>query len=144
MVSICCMKLDTLHDTDYSLKMVDELQELLVDRAVHAAASRFLSSKASIVEIPSLAPAVSSASPEEQITLMEETPESQSVLTSKKNNKFEILEEDFTAALEDFVPVAMRGIGKSGNQLSHLGWEDVGGLDSTRAALQEVELRELT
>ncbi|BBN13818.1 peroxin-1 [Marchantia polymorpha subsp. ruderalis] len=112
--------------------------ELLVDRAVHAAASRFLSSKASIVEIPSLAPAVSSASPEEQITLMEETPESQSVLTSKKNNKFEILEEDFTAALEDFVPVAMRGIGKSGNQLSHLGWEDVGGLDSTRAALQEM------
>ncbi|KAG6550574.1 hypothetical protein Mapa_007943 [Marchantia paleacea] len=115
--------------------------ELLVDRAVHAGARRFLSSKASTVELPSLAPAVSSVSPvnsEEQTTLMGKSPESQSALTLKKNNKFEILEEDFTAALEDFVPVAMRGIGKSGNQLSHLGWDDVGGLDATRAALQEM------
>ncbi|KAL3690911.1 hypothetical protein R1sor_004562 [Riccia sorocarpa] len=113
--------------------------ELLVDRAVHAAASRFLSTKRNKEESPrqsesTISPLVGEEDPAGASGNAEE---SQSGNNTLRKSKFEILDEDFSVALEDFVPVAMRGIGKSGHQLSHVGWEDVGGLEATRAALQE-------
>ncbi|KAL2623219.1 hypothetical protein R1flu_003424 [Riccia fluitans] len=114
--------------------------ELLVDRAVHAAAGRFLSAKRNKEELPGQA-VVSNVSPlvgeEDSAGAVESENELQTELSILRKSKFEIVDEDFSVALEDFVPVAMRGIGKSGHQLSHVGWEDVGGLDATRAALQE-------
>eukprot|EP00252_Welwitschia_mirabilis_P015602 TRINITY_DN3444_c0_g1_i8.p1 TRINITY_DN3444_c0_g1~~TRINITY_DN3444_c0_g1_i8.p1 ORF type:complete len:1188 (+),score=284.39 TRINITY_DN3444_c0_g1_i8:127-3564(+) len=82
--------------------------EVLVDRAVHAAAMR------------SLSPILAQTS------------------TCAKFGKPEILEEDFLNALDNFVPAAMRGIAKSGNHVGHVGWEDVGGLFETRTAIKEM------
>lgn len=45
---------------------------------------------------------------------------------------------DFKAAQHDFVPSAMQGIAKGGDQAGRSGWDDVGGLLETRRALQEV------
>ncbi|GLJ21358.1 hypothetical protein SUGI_0392840 [Cryptomeria japonica] len=49
-----------------------------------------------------------------------------------------LLIEDFSTALENFLPAAMRGIAKSGSQGGRMGWEDVGGLSETRASIQEM------
>eukprot|EP01018_Ginkgo_biloba_P029575 Gb_20751 [translate_table: standard] len=81
--------------------------EILVDRAVHAAATRSLSSQRSHSLI-------------------------------EGHSKPELLAEDFSQALENFLPAAMRGITKSGSQGGRTGWEDVGGLIEIRNAIQEM------
>lgn len=78
--------------------------EILVDRAVHAAISRFLSSHVSYKE--------------------HETPA--------------LVRVDFSQAMHDFVPVAMRGLTKAASEGGRNGWEDVGGLVDIRNAIQEM------
>lgn len=91
--------------------------DVLVDRAAHAAAARFLSPGAT----------------NESIT---EWLLNQSL--SSRREKFELFSMDFKAAQHDFVPSAMQGIAKGGDQAGRSGWDDVGGLLETRRALQEV------
>lgn len=88
-----------------------------MDRAAHAAAARFLSPGAT----------------NESIT---EWLLNQSL--SSRREKFELFSMDFKAAQHDFVPSAMQGIAKGGDQAGRSGWDDVGGLLETRRALQEV------
>ncbi|XP_020271277.1 peroxisome biogenesis protein 1 isoform X2 [Asparagus officinalis] len=78
--------------------------EILVDRAVHAAVSRFLSSHGAFEE--------------------QEVPA--------------LVKEDFSQAMHDFVPVAMRGLTKAASDGGRSGWEDVGGLVDIRNAIQEM------
>lgn len=80
------------------------LQEILVDRTVHAAVCRFLPSNAAIYEHESPA----------------------------------LLREDFSQAMLDFLPVAMRDITKSASDDGRSGWDDVGGLVDIRNAIKEV------
>jgi hypothetical protein len=49
-----------------------------------------------------------------------------------------LVKEDFTKAMTGFLPVAMRGISKVSSDGKNAGWGDVGGLDETRNAIQEV------
>ena len=86
------------------LLLIVAMQEILVDRAVHAAVSRFLSSHVAYKE--------------------HETPI--------------LVKEDFSQAMHDFVPVAMRGLTKAASEGGRSGWEDVGGLVDIRIAIQEV------
>ncbi|OVA14668.1 AAA+ ATPase domain [Macleaya cordata] len=78
--------------------------EMLVDRAVHAAVARFLSSHFAMEE----------------------------------HDKPILVREDFSLAMHDFLPVAMRGITKSASDGGRTGWEDVGGLMDIRNAIQEM------
>ncbi|KAG0482682.1 hypothetical protein HPP92_010766 [Vanilla planifolia] len=48
-----------------------------------------------------------------------------------------LIKEDFVQAMHEFVPVAMRGLTKAGVEGGRTGWEDVGGLDHVRNAIQE-------
>nr|XP_029116222.1 peroxisome biogenesis protein 1 isoform X2 [Elaeis guineensis] len=77
--------------------------EILVDRAVHVAVSRFLSSHVDQV-----------------------------------HGKPILVKEDFSQAMHDFVPVAMRGLTKAASEGGRSGWEDVGGLSDIRNAIQEM------
>lgn len=77
--------------------------EILVDRAVHVAVSRFLSSH-----------------------------------FDKEHGKPILVKEDFSQAMHDFVPVAMRGLTKAASEGGRSGWEDVGGLTDIRNAIQEM------
>jgi len=76
-------------------------QEILVDRAVHAAIGRHLPLESNI-------------------------------------SKYNLVKEDFTRAMHDFVPVAMRDITKSASEGGRLGWEDVGGVTDIKNAIKEV------
>ncbi|KAG0480159.1 hypothetical protein HPP92_011017 [Vanilla planifolia] len=49
-----------------------------------------------------------------------------------------LIKEDFVQAMHEFVPVAMRGLTKAGVEGGRTGWEDVGGLDHVRNAIQEL------
>ncbi|KAL4200857.1 hypothetical protein AMTRI_Chr02g213220 [Amborella trichopoda] len=46
--------------------------------------------------------------------------------------------EDFSHAIRDFLPVAMRGVTKSGSEGGRSGWEDIGGLHDIRNSIQEM------
>lgn len=83
--------------------------EVLVDRAIHSAAVRSLSLQSS-----------------------------QQSVAIENCKKPELIGEDFSKALENFLPAAMRGIAKSSSQGGRLGWEDVGGLFETRTAIKEM------
>lgn len=83
--------------------------EVLVDRAIHAAAVRSLSLQ-----------------------------NSEQSISTENCKKPELFGEDFSKALENFLPAAMRGIAKSSSQGGRLGWEDVGGLFETRTAIKEM------
>lgn len=76
-------------------------QEILVDRAVHAAIGRHLPSESNI-------------------------------------SKYTLVKEDFTRAMHEFVPVAMRDITKSASEGGRSGWEDVGGVTDIKNAIKEV------
>ncbi|KAF8412750.1 hypothetical protein HHK36_000719 [Tetracentron sinense] len=78
--------------------------EILVDRAVHAAVGRFLSSHSAF----------------------------------KEHGTPVLLRDDFSHAMHEFLPVAMRDITKSASDGSRTGWEDVGGLIHIRDAIQEM------
>lgn len=75
----------------------------MVDRAVHAAVSRFLPSR-----------------------------------VTNKNTKPTLVKEDFSRAMHEFVPVAMRGLTKPASDGGRSGWDDVGGLADIRNAIKEV------
>jgi peroxin-1 len=83
-----------------------------VDRAIHSAAVRSLSLQSS-----------------------------QQSVAIENCKKPELIGEDFSKALENFLPAAMRGIAKSSSQGGRLGWEDVGGLFETRTAIKEVSFK---
>lgn len=65
---------------------------------------------------------------------------SRSVYSSFKpgEEKPKLVEEDFSQAIHDFVPVAMRGLTKAGADGGRTGWEDVGGLIDIRNTIQEM------
>ena len=79
-------------------------QEILVDRAVHAAVGRFLPSHSS----------------------------------SEKHEIPTLIRDDFSQAMHEFLPVAMRDITKSAPDSGRTGWDGVGGLTDIRNAIQEV------
>ncbi|XVF39995.1 hypothetical protein PTKIN_Ptkin01aG0077700 [Pterospermum kingtungense] len=78
--------------------------EILVDRAVHAAVSRFLPSESG----------------------------------SEDHMKPVLVRDDFSHAMHDFLPVAMRDITKSAPEVGRSGWDDVGGLNDIRDAIKEM------
>ncbi|KAG7549991.1 P-loop containing nucleoside triphosphate hydrolase [Arabidopsis thaliana x Arabidopsis arenosa] len=53
-------------------------------------------------------------------------------------SKYNLVKEDFTRAMHDFVPVAMRDITKSASEGGRLGWEDVGGVTDIKNAIKEM------
>lgn len=50
-----------------------------------------------------------------------------------------LLKEDFSLAMHEFLPVAMRDITKSAPEVGRSGWDDVGGLVDIRNAIKEVK-----
>ncbi|KAG7990266.1 hypothetical protein I3843_02G017200 [Carya illinoinensis] len=56
----------------------------------------------------------------------------------KVDGKPTLLKEDFSLAMHDFLPVAMRDITKSTPEAGRSGWDDVGGLSDIRNAIQEI------
>lgn len=77
-----------------------------MDRAVHAAVSRFLPSNSG----------------------------------SEEHMKPTLVGDDFTHAMHEFLPVAMRDITKSAPEVGRSGWDDVGGLNDIRDAIKEVQV----
>ncbi|EOA19835.1 hypothetical protein CARUB_v10000082mg [Capsella rubella] len=53
-------------------------------------------------------------------------------------SKYTLVKEDFTRAMHEFVPVAMRDITKSASEGGRLGWEDVGGVTDIKNAIKEM------
>ncbi|CAN8298765.1 unnamed protein product [Cochlearia groenlandica] len=53
-------------------------------------------------------------------------------------SKHTLEKEDFTRAMHEFVPVAMRDITKSASEGGRLGWEDVGGVTDIKNAIKEM------
>ncbi|ESQ40798.1 hypothetical protein EUTSA_v10012497mg [Eutrema salsugineum] len=53
-------------------------------------------------------------------------------------SKYTLVEEDFTRAMHEFVPVAMRDITKSASEGGRSGWEDVGGVTDIKNAIKEM------
>ncbi|KAF7837567.1 peroxisome biogenesis protein 1 isoform X2 [Senna tora] len=51
-----------------------------------------------------------------------------------------LLKEDFSQAMHDFLPVAMRDITKSASDGGRSGWDDVGGLVDIRNAIKEFRM----
>ncbi|WOL17808.1 hypothetical protein Cni_G26601 [Canna indica] len=49
-----------------------------------------------------------------------------------------LLRDDFSQAMHEFVPVAMRGLTKASSEGGRSGWDDVGGLADIRNAIQEM------
>lgn len=49
-----------------------------------------------------------------------------------------LLRDDFSRAMHDFLPVAMRDITKSAPEGGRSGWDDVGGLVDIRNSIKEV------
>lgn len=111
--------------------------EVVVDRAVHVAAARFLS-------FSPLNVACMEDSRHLQIDnqkaegLMAKEKMVEKMLLAKQKHKLELFKEDFAEALEGFLPVSMRDIAKPGSQAGQLGWEGVGGLSETCRTLQEM------
>jgi peroxin-1 len=56
-----------------------------------------------------------------------------------KDEKPTLLKEDFSLAMHEFLPVAMRDITKSSPEVGRSGWDDVGGLTDIRNAITEVK-----
>ena len=81
-------------------------QEILVDRAVHAAIGWFLPSGSG----------------------------------SEEHMKPLLVRDDFSHAMHEFLPVAMRDITKSAPEVGRSGWDDVGGLNDIRDAITEVQV----
>ncbi|KAH7441624.1 hypothetical protein KP509_03G046300 [Ceratopteris richardii] len=90
--------------------------EVLVDRAVHAAAPRLLVS---------------------HIGGKIETSDGTRRQDSQKQ-KFGLLKEDFEQALDGFLPVSMRDIAKPSSKSGPLTWKDIGGLNDTCQTLKEM------
>lgn len=61
-------------------------------------------------------------------------------LGSKGNKEPALLRDDFQQAMENFLPVAMRDITKPATEGGRSGWDDVGGLNDIRNAIEEVHL----
>ena len=80
-------------------------QEILVDRAVHAAIGRFLPSDSG----------------------------------SEEHMNPVLVRDDFSHAMHEFLPVAMRDITKSAPEVGCSGWNDVGGLNDIWDAIKEVQ-----
>ncbi|GLU22567.1 hypothetical protein SLE2022_386330 [Rubroshorea leprosula] len=57
---------------------------------------------------------------------------------AKGNIKPTLVRDDFSQAMHDFLPVAMRGISKAAADGSHSGWDDIGGLNDIRNAIKEM------
>ncbi|XP_010491483.1 PREDICTED: peroxisome biogenesis protein 1-like isoform X2 [Camelina sativa] len=57
---------------------------------------------------------------------------------SNNLSKYSLVKEDFTRAMHEFVPVAMRDITKSASEGGRLGWEDVGGVTDIKNAIKEM------
>ncbi|KAE8009972.1 hypothetical protein FH972_006373 [Carpinus fangiana] len=55
-----------------------------------------------------------------------------------KDEKPTLLKEDFSLAMHEFLPVAMRDITKSSPEVGRSGWDDVGGLTDIRNAITEI------
>ncbi|KAG2300783.1 hypothetical protein Bca52824_037255 [Brassica carinata] len=53
-------------------------------------------------------------------------------------SKYTLVKEDFTRAMHEFVPVAMRDITKSASEGGRSGWEDVGGVTDVKNAIKEM------
>ncbi|RVW87840.1 Peroxisome biogenesis protein 1 [Vitis vinifera] len=79
------------------------LEEILVDRTIHAAIGRFFPSNSAF----------------------------------DKSEKPTLVRDDFSQAMHEFLPVAMRDITKSASEGGRSGWEDVGGLVDIRNAIKE-------
>ncbi|KAJ0076240.1 hypothetical protein Patl1_34722 [Pistacia atlantica] len=56
----------------------------------------------------------------------------------EKNIHPTLVRDDFTQAMHDFLPVAMRDISKPSPEGGRSGWDDVGGLNDIRNAIKEV------
>lgn len=59
-------------------------------------------------------------------------------LSVDKCEKPTLLRDDFSQAMHDFLPVAMRDITKSAPEGGRSGWDDVGGLVDIRNSIKEV------
>lgn len=59
-------------------------------------------------------------------------------LSVDKCEKPTLLRDDFSRAMHDFLPVAMRDITKSAPEGGRSGWDDVGGLVDIRNSIKEV------
>ena len=57
---------------------------------------------------------------------------------SDEREKPTLLANDFSRAMHEFLPVAMRDITKSAPEGGRSGWDDVGGLVDIRNAIKEV------
>ncbi|KAM0950778.1 putative AAA+ ATPase domain, ATPase, AAA-type, core, aspartate decarboxylase-like domain superfamily [Dioscorea sansibarensis] len=55
-----------------------------------------------------------------------------------KHGTITLVKEDFVQAMNDFVPVTMRGLTKSDYEGGRSGWSDVGGLREIRKAIEEI------
>ncbi|KAJ4883205.1 Peroxisome biogenesis protein 1 [Raphanus sativus] len=53
-------------------------------------------------------------------------------------SKYTLVKEDFTRAMHEFVPVAMRDITKSASEGGRSGWDDVGGVTDVKNAIKEM------
>lgn len=58
--------------------------------------------------------------------------------TLEKHEVPTLVRDDFSRAMHDFLPVAMRDITKSAPEGGRSGWDDVGGLKDIRNAIKEV------
>ncbi|XP_031266242.1 peroxisome biogenesis protein 1-like [Pistacia vera] len=56
----------------------------------------------------------------------------------EKNIHPTLVRDDFTQAMHDFLPVAMRDISKPSPEGGRSGWDDVGGLNDIRNAIKEM------
>lgn len=117
--------------------------DVIVDRAVHSATARYLSSNATVLQISSVKNEqllLNNLRDNSQIRSLREITKMRAEQEKPEtwSEKFELLQQDFVCALEDFVPAAMRGIAKKASQDEHVGWEDVGGLLETCHALREM------
>lgn len=58
--------------------------------------------------------------------------------SSDKSEEAALIREDFSKAMNDFLPVAMREVSKSAPDSGRAGWDDVGGLIDIQKAIKEV------
>ena len=56
-----------------------------------------------------------------------------------KDEKPRLVREDFSQAMREFLPVAMRDITKSAPEVGRSGWDDVGGLIDIQNTIKEVK-----
>lgn len=59
-------------------------------------------------------------------------------LLADKHEKATLNRDDFSRAMHDFLPVAMRDITKSASEGGRSGWDDVGGLIDIQKSIREV------